>query len=226
MIELKIIADTVQVILYLKNLLPEFYDQMQRNRCTQDINSCAEIPWIYGVVCVTIGVILIILSLTATLNWFFRNHCLSPQNKVVLASDLVDMTHSIQEDKSVLHKETNPNSPYLHHGPTASNSVIANPSAPPLDDDDGIYEELGEPKLRKHADSIVRCYMKEEVREPEFLRRVPEKCDMNIDGASAADIRMSSITWESQWDSGCDTLNVEAGALPTPPSEFLDLDRM
>ena len=215
MINLEIFVKIVETIIYLKEILPQFYDRMHTNRCTPEISSCPEIPWIYGVVCVTIGFILLTLAVAAALTWLVRKKCASSgysvKNKAVPASDLIDMTHSIQEDKSVLHKETNLGTPVLHHGPTPSDSVIANPSAPPLDDDDddGLYEELGEPKLRKHAYSIAQCYMRDEVKVPEALYT-----EVGSDG------RMGRI----MWDSGCETLNVEGANLPRPPSDFFTLE--
>ena len=230
MISLDVFVKIIETTSCLKNLPPRIYDNMMTNRCTPEINSCPEIPWIYGTVFVTIGFILLTLALTATLNWFVRKQCATVgynvKNIAVPASDLVDMTHSIQQDNTVLHKETvlqnEISSPHVHHGPTPSNIVIANPLAE--DEEDGIYEELGSPKMRDHdhSDYITGCFTKEDVREPGLVpgwtSRESEKRESDyIDGVNTDDLhRMSRITW----DSGCDTLNVTAAGFPTPPSDF------
>ena len=262
MIELGTFVRVAETLIYLQDLPPQLYDQMQQSRCTQHLSSCTEIQWIYGVVCVTVGFILVTLAAAASVTWLIKNrYCCTTRynvkNPAVPASDLVDMTHSIQEDKSVLHKESAQvpvnNSPYLNHGPAASASaaVIVNPSAPGRleEEDDGIYEELGEPKFRDHTDvidscytgdtfemqtrsrddSIAACYLNTanhrgkpgpQTRARDDLRSLSE--DIYIDGVSASDLE------NAVWDSGCDTLNVDGAPLhtplPTPPSDFFTLD--
>ena len=255
MVKLETFAWVAETLIFIQDLPPNLHDRMQQNHCTDNLNSCAEIQWIYGVVCVTIGFILVTLGVAATLTWLFKNrYCCSARysvkNQAVPASDLVDMTHSIQDDKGALHKDKVDPSPYLSHGPAASAgaAVIVNPSARLDNDDDGIYEELGEPKLRDHNptnNAIDDCFVREQF---EMQARSRDNsiaaCFLNstnahgkacvqpqardcltsssegiyIDGVSASDLENAA------WDSGCDTLNLDGAPLPTPPSDFFTLD--